>query len=407
MGKNGQLIVGLDIGTTKVCVVAGEAREEGLEFIGIGSHPSRGIREGVVINVEETVESIKRAVEDAEIMANCRISSVYAGVSGSHIKSFNSHGVIGIKEKEVSSRDINKVIEAAKAVAIPQDREVFHVLPQEFYVDDQGGINNPLGMSGVRLEARVHIITGAAAVAQNIVKCTNKTGLEVKEIVCQPLASAEAVVSPEEKELGVAVIDIGGGTTEVALFSQGSVKHTAVLPLGGQHITSDISIGLRTAAPEAERIKKKFGAALGSMADLADTVEVSGLGERSSRIVARKLLVEIIQARAEEILELAQREVARSGFDKVLAAGIVLTGGAAILNGMTDLAEIVFGLPCRLGLPSKTGGLVDEVLSPIYAGGVGLVLYGYRKDYSSSFKAEEVPMLKRMTHRMRDWLAQL
>lgn len=406
MGKKGELIVGLDIGTTKVCVVAGEVREEGLEFVGIGSHPSRGIREGVVINVEGTVESIKRAVEDAEIMANCRISSVYAGISGSHIKSFNSHGVIGIKEKEVSARDINKVIEAAKAVAIPQDREIFHVLPQEFYVDDQGGIKNPLGMSGVRLEARVHIITGAAAVAQNIVKCTNKTGLEVKEIVCQPLAAAEAVVSPEEKELGVAVIDIGGGTTEVAVFTKGSVKHTAVLPLGGNHITSDISIGLRSAVPEAERIKKKFGAALGSMADLADTVEVSGLGERGARLVARKLLVEIIQARAEEILELASREIARSGFDKVLAGGVVLTGGTAILNGITDLAEMVFGLPSRLGVPNKTGGLVDDVLSPIYASGVGLVLYGYRQEHRTSYRSEEAPFFKRMTHRMRDWLAQ-
>lgn len=405
MGKKGELIVGLDIGTTKVCVVAGEVKEEGLEFVGIGFHPSQGIREGVVINVEGTVQSIKKAVEDAEMMANFRISSVYAGISGSHIKSFNSHGVIGIKEREVTSRDINKVIEAAKAVAIPQDREVLHVLPQEFYVDDQGGIKNPLGMSGVRLEARVHIITGAAAVAQNIVKCTNKTGLEVKEIICQPLAAAEAVVSPEEKELGVAVIDIGGGTTEIALFSQGSVKHTAILPLGGQHITSDISIGLRTAAPEAERIKKKFGAALGSMADLADTVEVSGLGERGSRIVARKLLVEIIQARAEEILELAQREIARSGFDKVLAGGLVLTGGSSILNGITDLAELVLGLPTRLGVPQKTGGLVDEVLSPAYAAAVGLALYGYRQDYRQYFKSEQTPFLKRMTHRMRDWLA--
>lgn len=405
MAKRGQLIVGLDIGTTKVCAIVGEVKEEGVDIVGIGCHPSRGLREGVVINVEGTVYAIKKAVEDAEMMAGCRITSAYTAIAGTHIKSFNSHGVIGIREKEVSERDVSRVIEAAKAMAIPPDREVFHILPQEFVVDDQMGIKEPVGMNGVRLEAKVHIVTGAAAAAQNIVKCTNRTGLEVKEIVLGQLASAQAVSSREERELGVAVLDIGGGTTDIALFSKGSVRYTACLPVGGNHITSDISIGLRVPGQEAERVKRKFGCAMVSMVERGESLEVSGVGDRAPRVVSRQLLAEIIEARAQEILEMARDEIVDSGYQDMLTGGVVLTGGASVLKGFPDLAEVVFCVPARLGVPAGIGGLVDSIMSPIYSTGVGLVLLGHQNGNRYPKGLEERPALQRAGIRIGRWLA--
>ena len=406
MAERGELIVGLDLGATKVSAIVGEVKEGGIDIVGIGCHPSQGLKEGAIVNLEGMARSIKGAVEDAEIMAGCRISSVYAGISGSYIKSFNSHGAIGVKDGEISQKDINEVMEAAKAVAIPQDQEVLHVLPQEFIVDGQEGIQEPLGMNAVRLEARVHVVTAATRAAQNIIKCANKAGLEVKEVIFQQLASAEAVTTKEERDVGVVVLDIGGDTTKLALFHRGAIRHSAVLPLGGNHITSDISIGLRTPAQDAEGIKKKFGCALASLVDRGETFEVSSLGDRKTRLVSRQLLAEIIEARAQEILEMAQKEISPLGYERLLAGGVVITGGTSILRGMTELAEMVFGLPARLGLPAGIGGLVDQVLSPIYATGMGLVLYAY----SNSHRKKRLARGKRgfgLIGRMKDWLAQI
>lgn len=376
--SNQNLIVGLDIGTTKIAVIVAERSVTGIDVIGIGTHPSEGLRKGVVINIEATVNSIQRAVEEAELMAGCEISSVYAGIAGSHIKGFNSHGIVAIKNKEVSTKDVERVIDAAKAVAIPLDREILHILPQEYIVDEQDGIREPLGMSGVRLEAKVHIVTGAVASAQNIVKSANRVGLNVRDIVLEPIASAEAVLSPEEKELGVAMIDIGGGTTDITVFHAGAVKHTAVIPLGGNHITSDISAGLRTPAVSAEEIKRKYGCAYSGISRPQDIIEVPSTGGRDPRIMPKHSLTEIIEPRMEEIFSLVQRELIRSGFDELLTAGIVLTGGTVLLEGSADLAEQVFRLPVRIGYPTGVGGLIDVVNSPAFATGVGLVLYGAR-----------------------------
>ncbi|MDP6559059.1 MAG: cell division protein FtsA, partial [Candidatus Binatia bacterium] len=331
--KRNDFIVGLDIGTHKVCAVVGEVGEDGLEIIGVGTHPSYGLRKGVVINIESTMNSIKRAVEEAEIMAGCEIHSVYAGIAGGHIRGFNSHGVVAVKNKEVTKGDMDRVIEAAKAVAIPMDREVLHVLPQEYIIDDQDGIKEPLGMSGVRLEAKVHIVTGAASSAQNIIKCCNRTGLNVADFVLEPLASAEADLTPEEMELGVALVDMGGGTTDVALFHDGAVKQTAVLSVGGNHLTNDIAAGLRTPLAEAERIKQRYGYARTAMASKDETVEVPSMGGRSSRTISRQILCEIIEPRLEEVFQLITREIAKSGYDDCLASGMVMTGGSTLLPG--------------------------------------------------------------------------
>lgn len=376
--SNNNLIVGLDIGTTKIAVIVAERTVTGLDIIGIGTHPSEGLRKGVVINIEATVNSIQRAIEEAELMAGCEITSVFAGIAGSHIKGFNSHGIVAIKNKEVSPKDVERVIDAAKAVAIPLDREILHILPQEYIVDEQDGIREPLGMSGVRLEAKVHIVTGAVASAQNIVKSANRVGLNVRDIVLEPIASAEAVLSPEEKELGVAMIDIGGGTTDITVFHAGAVKHTAVIPLGGNHITNDISAGLRTPAVSAEEIKRKYGCACSNVSRPQDTIEVPSTGGRDARIMPKHSLTEIIEPRMEEIFTLVHRELIRSGFDELLTAGIVLTGGTVLLEGSAELAENVFRLPVRVGYPTGVGGLIDVVNSPAFATGVGLVLYGAR-----------------------------
>ncbi|MFO7739218.1 MAG: cell division protein FtsA [Desulfatiglandaceae bacterium] len=401
---SGQIIVGLDIGTTKVCAVVGEARPDGVEIIGMGSHPSEGLRKGVVINIEHTVNSIKEAVEEAETMAGCEISAVYAGIAGGHIKGFNSHGVIALKEKEVTKKDVDRVIEAASAVAIPMDREVIHTLVQEFIVDEQDGISNPLGMSGVRLEAKVHIVTGAVTSAQNIIKCANRAGLDVCDIILQPLASSEAVLSKEERNLGVAIIDFGGGTTDMAVFSKGSIKHTSVLPLGGDNLTYDIAIGLRTPKLEAEKIKIRYGCGLSSMIGRNETIEVPGVGGRKPRVLSRQILGEILEPRVEEIFSLIYNEMVRSGHEGSISAGVVVTGGSAELAGITELAEQVFNTPARVGYPQGMSGLVEIVNKPMYATAVGLVLYGARGGKKAKkFRIRDTNIFNRVMGRMKRW----
>lgn len=400
------LIVGLDIGTSKVCAVVGEMTERGMEIIGVGSHPSQGLRKGVVINIESTVNSIKKAVEEAELMAGCEINSVFTGIAGGHIKGFNSHGIVAVKNKEVTQRDVDRVIDAAKAVAIPMDREVLHILPQEYLIDDQDGIKEPLGMSGVRLEAKVHIVTGAVTSAQNIIKCCNRTGLNVVDMALEPLASAEAVLTPEERELGVALVDMGGGTTDIALFHDGAVKHTAVLAIGGNHLTSDIAAGLRTPIGEAERIKQRFGYARTSMVTKDERVEVPSVGGRNSRTISRQILCEIIEPRLEEIFQLIRREIAKSGYQGSLASGVVMTGGSTLLPGMIEMAEGIFTMPVRLGVPTHVGGLIDVVSSPIYATGVGLVLYGMKRQEKNFFRRRENNLFAKVRNRMVDWFSE-
>jgi cell division protein FtsA len=406
MSKKNGLVVGLDIGTSKVCAIVGEMTERGVEVIGVGSHLSQGLRKGVVINIESTVESIKKAVGEAELMAGCEINSVFTGIAGGHIKGFNSHGIVAVKNKEVTDRDVERVIDAAKAVAIPMDREVLHILPQDYIIDEQDGIKEPLGMSGVRLEAKVHIVTGAVTSAQNIVKCCNRTGLNVADIVLEPLASAEAVLTSEEKELGVALVDMGGGTTDIALFHDGSVKHTAVLAIGGNHLTSDIAAGLRTPIGEAERIKQRYGYARTSMVTRDERVEVPSVGGRNSRTISRQILCEIIEPRLDEIFQLIRREIAKSGYDGSLASGVVMTGGSTLLPGMVQMAEEVMGMPARLGLPTHVSGLTDVISSPIYATGVGLVLYGMKRQDKNFFRIREDNLFGKVRGRMTDWFSE-
>jgi cell division protein FtsA len=407
-GKRDNLIVGLDIGTTKICAIVGNVTEEGVEIVGIGTSPSKGLRKGVVINIESTVSAIKKAVEEAELMAGCEIKSVYAGIAGGHIKGFNSQGVIAIKNREVSPEDVKRVIEAAKAIAIPMDREVIHILPQEFIIDDQDGIREPLGMSGVRLEAKVHIVTGAVASAQNIVKSCNRAGLEVADIVLEQLSSSEAVLSPDEKELGVALVDIGGGTTDIAIFVDGAIKHTSVLSLGGNHLTNDIAVGLRTPMAEAERIKQKYGCCLSSLVGKDETIEVPSVGGRKPRVLSRQLLCEILEPRVEEIFTLVNREIVKSGLEDVIASGVVITGGSTILEGMPELAEQIFNLPVRRGLPQKIGGLTDVVNSPVYATGVGLVVYGSKNMQVHEFPTMQTDdtVFRRVSRRMKEWFGE-
>jgi cell division protein FtsA len=406
MSRKEDLIVGLDIGTTKICAIVAERTENGVDVVGIGTHPSRGLRKGVVVDIDATVASIKHAVEEAELMADCEITSVYAGIAGGHIRGFNSHGVVAVKEREVTENDVKRVIDAAKAVAIPMDREVIHVIPQEFIIDDQDGIREPLGMSGVRLEAKIHIVTAAVTSAHNIVKCANKAGLNVIDIVLEPLASAQAVLANDERDLGVCMIDIGGGTTDIAVFADGSIKNTAVLGLGGYHLTNDIAVGLRTPFDEAERIKKKFGVASTRYLGSDDVITVPSVGGRRPREISRKILCEIIEPRVEEILSLARQEIAKAGLEDKIPSGVVLTGGASALEGMSELAEEVFESPVRRGTPMHIGGLQDVVRSPMYATGVGLVLFGHSKRRSqqgSRFRIRDESIFGRVKQRMRDW----
>jgi len=406
--KRDNLIVGLDIGTTKICAIVGNLTEEGIDIVGIGTSPSRGLRKGVVINIESTVASIRKAVEEAELMAGCEIKSVYAGIAGGHIKGFNSQGVIAIKNREVCSDDVKRVIDAAKAIAIPMDREVIHILPQEFIIDDQDGIREPLGMSGVRLEAKVHIVTGAVASAQNIIKSCNRAGLDVADIVLEQLASSEAVLSADEKELGVALVDVGGGTTDIAIFVDGAIKHTSVLSLGGNHLTNDIAVGLRTPMAEAEKIKQKYGCCMASLVGKEETIEVPSVGGRKPRVLSRQLLSEILEPRVEEIFTLVNREIVKSGFEDLIASGVVITGGSTILEGMPELAEQVFNLPVRRGLPQRIGGLVGVVNSPAFATGVGLVVYGSKNVGAHEFPTaqSEDNIFRKVSRRMREWFGE-
>ncbi len=403
-GEN--LIVGLDIGTTKICAIVGNMTDEGLDIVGIGTSPSKGLRKGVVINIESTVEAIQKALREAELMAGCEIKSVFAGIAGGHIRGFNSQGVIAIKNREVNKDDIRRVIDAAKAIAIPMDREVIHILPQEFIIDDQDGIKEPLGMSGVRLEAKVHIVTGAVASAQNIIKSCQRAGVGVADIVLEQLASSEAVLSPDEKELGVALIDIGGGTTDIAIFVDGAIKHTSVLSLGGNHLTNDIAVGLRTPMAEAEKIKQQYGCSLTSMVGKDETIEVPSVGGREARVLSRQLLAEILEPRVEEIFTLVNREIVKSGFEDVIASGVVITGGTSILPGMPELAEQIFNLPVRRGVPRDIGGLTDVVNSPIYATGVGLVKYGSRNMQTRNFSVGEANIFDKVVRRMKEWFGE-
>ncbi|MEE8552505.1 MAG: cell division protein FtsA [Desulfobacterales bacterium] len=397
------IIVGLDVGTTKICAVVGEVSGKEINIVGIGTHPSIGLRKGVVVDIESTVESIQKAVEEAELMAGCEISSVFAGIAGGHITGFNSRGIVAIKGKEVAQNDVDRVIDAARAVAIPMDREVIHVIPQEYIVDDQGGIKNPLGMFGVRLEAKIHIVTGAVTSAHNIVKCANRSGLDVCDIVLEPLASGEAVLTDEEKDLGAALLDLGGGTSDLAIFFAKNIKHTFVLSLGGNNLTNDIAIGLRASTAEAEKIKKKYGTCNTRNISPEETIEVPGMGGRTPKKLPRQILGEILEPRMEEIFTLIQREVYRAGMEKIITSGVVLTGGTSLLDGGVEIAESIFNLPARLGKPRGISGLVDVVNNPMYATGVGLVIYGARNQPSKKFRIRDTNIFNRVMTRMKRW----
>jgi cell division protein FtsA len=399
-----KLLVGLDIGTSKVVAIVAElSGESRLEVIGIGSHPSRGLKRGVVVNIESTVQSIQRAVEEAELMAGCEINAVYTGIAGSHVRSLNSHGIVAIRDKEVSKSDVERVIDAARAVAIPADQRILHVLPQEFIIDSQEGIPEPIGMSGVRLEAKVHLVTGAVSAAQNIVKCVQRCGLHVEDIVLEQLASSHAVLTEDEKELGICIVDMGGGTTDIAVFCGGAIQHTAVIPIAGTQVTNDIAVSLRTPAQYAEEIKIKYACALSQLANPDETIEVPSVGDRPPRRLARQTLAEVVEPRYEELYQLIRDELRRSGFEELIAAGIVLTGGSAKMEGAIELAEEVFHMPVRLGVPQHVDGLADVVRNPIHATGVGLLLYG--KDAIQA-KAEAAAVgggISQVFKRMKAW----
>jgi len=376
-----KLIVGLDIGTSKVVAIVGEVSPTGdVDIIGVGRQKSKGLKKGVVVNIESTVHSIKRAIEEAELMSGCQIHSVYAGIAGSHIRSLNSHGIVAIRDQEVTSADVDRVIDAARAVAISADQKVIHILPQEFIIDEQDGIKEPIGMSGVRLEAKVHMVTGAVSAAQNIVKCVRRCGLEVDDIILEQLASSHAVLSEDEKELGVCLVDIGGGTTDIAIFSNGSIVHTAVIPIAGDQVTNDIAVALRTPTQNAEDLKIKHACALTQMADIGDMVHVPSVGDRPAKQLSRKTLAEVVEPRYEELFMLIQAEIKRSGFEDMIASGIVLTGGSSMVPGSVDLAEEIFHMPVRLGVPQHIKGLTDTVSSPSFSTGVGLLQYGCQQE---------------------------
>jgi cell division protein FtsA len=398
------LIVGLDIGTSKVVALVGEIGADGaIEVIGIGSQPSRGLKKGVVVNIESTTQSIQRAVEEAELMAACEINAVYAGIAGSHVRSLNSHGVVAIRDREVTHADVEHVIDAAKAVAIPADQRILHVLPQEFIIDGQEGIRDPIGMSGVRLEARVHIVTGADSAAQNIVKCVQRCGLEVEDIVLEQFASSFAVLTEDEKELGVCIVDIGGGTTDIAVFSAGAIRHTAVIPIAGDQVTNDIAVSMRTPTQYAEDIKVRYACALSQLANPDESIEVPSVGDRPPRRLARQTLAEIVEPRYEELFNLIRDELRRSGLEEVIAAGIVLTGGSARMEGAIDLAEEIFHVPVRLGVPQHVRGLADVVRNPIYSTAVGLLQYARENAPQPSAGPASGAGVNSVLTRMKSW----
>ena len=375
--ENRSLIVGLDIGTSKIVAIVAEIKPEGdFEIVGLGSHPSRGLKKGVVANIETTVNAIQRALEEVELMADCKINEVYTGIAGSHIKGINSDGMVPIKDKEVSEGDVERVIEAAKAVNIPADQQILHILNQEFIIDGQEDVREPVGMSGVRLEVKVHIVTGAVSAAQNIVKCVHRCGLEVRDLILQPLASALAVLSEDEKDLGVCLVDIGGGTTDIAVFTHGAIRHTAVIPIAGDQVTNDIAMALRTPTKNAEDLKCRYGCALRGMSETREMIEVPDVGNRGSRQLSKQTLAEVIEPRVEELYCMVQAELRRSGFEELLSSGIVITGGCASLEGMVELGEEIFHMPVRLGVPNYNGNLSDVVHTPRYSTGIGLILAG-------------------------------
>jgi cell division protein FtsA len=404
MARKQAITVALDVGTHKTSVVVAAVQDDAPQVIGLGTAPSQGLKRGVVVNIDSTVQSIQRAVKEAEVMADCEIHSVVVGVSGSHVRGFNSHGMVPIKTREVTSADVEHVLDAARAVALPTDREVLHVLPQEYIIDEQDGITEPQGMSGVRLESKVHVLTGSTAVVQNLIKCCNRAGLTVAQVVLSPLASAMAVLTDEERELGVGMIDIGGGTTDLIIYHGGSVRHTAVLGLGGNQLTNDIAAGLRTPAIEAEKIKQRFGSAVAGAVRNDEMIEVPSVGGRGPRELSRQILAEIIEPRVEEILTLVSREMVRAGVEGMLASGVVLTGGTASLDGIAGLAERVFHMPVRIGTPAQAGGLSDLVSGPAYATAMGLLIAAGKAGESAPLNGVSAGVLTRVRHRMGDWL---
>ncbi|ADE13681.1 cell division protein FtsA [Nitrosococcus halophilus Nc 4] len=406
MSKRGDknLIVGLDVGTSKVAAIVAEAHPEGeIEVIGIGSHPSRGLKKGVVVNIDSTVHSIQRAVEEAELMAGCQIHSVFTGIAGSHIRSLNSHGIVAIRDKEVTTEDVERVIDAARAVAIPADQKILHVLPQEFIIDSQEGIRDPVGMSGVRLEAKVHLVAGAVSAAQNIIKCVRRCGLEADDIILQQLASSYSVLTDDEKELGVCLVDIGGGTTDIAVFVGGAIRHTAVIPIAGDQVTNDIAVALRTPTQHADDIKLRYACALTQLTHSDESIEVPSVGDRPPRRLSRQTLAGVVEPRYRELLELVLEELQRSGYEELLGAGVVLTGGSAKMEGVTELAEEVFHTPVRLGMPQHVTGLADVVRNPVHATGVGLLLFGHHHRYTPGLGNRPLGSIRGVWDRMRGW----
>jgi len=397
------LVVGLDIGTSKISCLVAEVRPDGsLNVIGLGTHPSSGLRRGVVVNIEATVDAISRVIQEVELMADCKITDVYTGIAGSHIKSFNSNGMVAIKDKEVTPMDVERVIEVARAMPIPADQQILHILTQEFIIDGQDGVREPIGMSGVKLEVKVHIVTGAVSAAQNVIKCVRRCGLEVMDLILQPLASSYATLSEDEKGLGVCLVDIGGGTTDLAVFTQGAIRHTAVIPVAGDQITNDIAMALRTPTAEAEEIKIRHGVAMSSLADPAEMIEVPGVGDRPPRRLSRQALADVIEPRVSELFELVQSELRRSGYEELLSSGLVLTGGASVMDGMVELGEEIFHLPVRVGAPQYAGGLADVVSQPRYATAMGLIAEGIAQR-RRGIQARETRSFRHVFGRMKSW----
>jgi cell division protein FtsA len=403
MARNEELVVGLDVGTTKICAIVAEANGNSIDVIGIGTHPSRGLRKGVVIDIDATVDSIRKAVDEAELMAGCEINSVYVGIAGGHIEARNEIGMVAIKNREVGPGDVKRVIEQAQAIAIPADREVIHVIPQDYEIDGQDGIKQPIGMCGVRLVANVHIVTAAVTSAQNIIKSCNRAGLNVIDIALEPIASAEAVLSPDERELGVSLVDMGGGTTDLAVFRDGAIKHTAVLSFGGYHLTNDAAVGLRTPFEQAEQVKRRYGCAAARLLPSDELLVVSSVGGRAPREISRKQLSEFPEPRAEEILTLVREELVRTGYLATSPSGVVVTGGTSALEGLPELAEEIFELPVRRGIPRGIGGLVDRVQGPEFATGVGLAIYGSRRQAKARFRIYDGSTFRKVRARMREW----
>ncbi len=398
------MFVGLDIGTSKVVAIVGAMNDDGgLEIVGIGSHPSRGLKKGVVVNIESTVQSIQRAIEEAELMAGCQIHSVYAGIAGNHIRSLNSHGIVAIRDREVFSADLDRVIDAAQAVAIPADQKVLHILPQEYIIDSQEGIKEPMGMSGVRLEAKVHLVTCAVNAAQNIEKCIRRCGLDVEDVILEQLASSYAVLTDDERELGVCLVDIGGGTTDIAIFTEGAIRHTGVIPIAGDQVTNDIAMALRTPTQHAEEIKIKYACALTQLTAPEEMIKVPSVGDRAPRDLSRQALAEVVEPRYDELFTLVQAELRRSGYEDLIAAGIVLTGGTSKMEGVVELAEEIFHAPVRIGTAQDVNGLTDIVRNPIYSTGVGLLQYGIKQENSDTVKTNSSRPAEGLMQRAKNW----